>query len=292
MPKKDLRAAIRDLEQQADHVGIVSLCTQALERRVKLSREDRIFFLRMQARHLAAINPETWQRQITSALTDALVEAAGDPELEGQLLRALSAADVPLRIPQEIEATVRRFEALADRHPQVRIHAKDIYFNLGYTYEMARDFARAEENYQRSLVLCREFNALQEAGEALHNLAHVYVKSGRVEEAKAAATDAHQLIPWEYGAAKMLCLNAKIARLEGDLDRARAQFGEALDHPSADERTQVDILAAWADLEWAAGNSGKAGDLVRQGLLVAYRLPYPEGVEELNELATKIGGDD
>lgn len=292
MPKEDLRAVVKEMQAVQDHTGIVSLCTRALEQRGKLSREDRIFLLRMQATHLAAINPETWHRQIKSALKDALVEASGDPEMEAQLLRALTAADVPLRFPQEIEAHVRRFEALAERHPQVRHYGKDLYFNLGYSYEMARDYQSAEASYRRSLSVSLEVQAQREAGEALHNLAHVYVKTSRLDEAKAAATEAHELISPEYGGAKVICLQGKIARLEGDREAARTLFQEALCHQSADESTRVDILAAMADLELAGGNHRTAGELVKQGLLIAYRLPYSLGVEQLNELATNLGGDE
>jgi tetratricopeptide (TPR) repeat protein len=291
LPKQDMKAMVQEMASRGDHTGVVSLCTQVLERREKLSRDDRVFYLCTQARHWAAINPESWQRQITSALKDALVEAAGDAELEAYILEALSAADVPLRMPTEIEAIVRRFEALAERHPNVRAHGKGIYFNLGYTYEVARDFLRAERAYQLSVDICREFQAHAEVGEALHNLAHVYVRLGKLAEAQTTATEAHQWIPWEHGAAKILCLRGKIAHLAGDLGAARSLFEEAVGHPSADDWTRVDILTAWAELEWAMGHPDKAGDLVKQGLLMAYRLPYPVGVEELNNLAAKMGGD-
>lgn len=283
----NIRAHVQALEERHEHAAIVKFCAEALHHRQ--ARVDRIFLLLKWACHLAALNPEAWISQINASLSDALDLADGDPELQARILVAQSAAMTPLGVPEQVRGILRQFERLSSLHaePAVTQYEGDILYNVARAHEAIGQLLQAEVWYRRALRHFEEHNDATKIGKTLNNLAHICIRGLRVAEAQRLADRAREhVVP---GIVELI-VQSRIALACHDLHLARRLLAEALGTPDIDERTRVQALIAWADVEWADGHRSEAADRAQEALALAYRLPYREAIDHLEGFLVTKGG--
>jgi len=115
-----------------------------------------------------------------------------------------------------------RAEECFNRFKEITPGSPKVHNNLGVVYFMKKDYVRAEEHYKKAIELARSLRtylpSMEDYAEPYMNIANVYMKQNRVQDAVKAYETALQRNPGMDGVRKAL---SSLYVKTGELDKAR-----------------------------------------------------------------------
>lgn len=216
--------AVRALDYETDFERGIALLEDAVER-------DTAFAMAYRKLGQELINRGEQRARALEALRRAYRHRHRLSERE----RLLASAAFHERVQGDVDAAIRDYEALLDRNP-----ADDWALNnLGVNYSIRRDFARAEEAYEKAQAL--DSSSIF----PLTNAAIVEAAQGEFDEAQATLEAVRRRDPHNWMAEGFL---SGITMLRGDYDGAEAEAEHVLEDHRDDPFVSAIIEGYLGDL--------------------------------------------
>lgn len=240
--------------------------------------------LRYKAVFLLIAN-QGWVLEAVGHLKEALGLTRAYPRDQAGILTTLIAAYGMFGSCDAARQYADKFCMLLDSKAgdQVREWTPKIWFNLGYAYDAAGEYALAAEAYLRALETAPQAGGKFNAGYAEHNLVQMYLHLDRIPDAQAMLNESRKHLDMNVFGGHSKDQEAQCLLRSGRYAEARAACRAALNHPSGTDELRAEALLTLARIEDAEGNSHSAFDCAQQAQDLAIRLPNPR-------LVHKIGG--
>lgn len=176
------------------------------------------------------------------------------------------------------------FFSLSSTHatPDVLKWTPKVWFNLGYCYDAAGDFARAADAYERARDTADLAQGTFNPGVAEHNLVQMYLELGRVDDAWSSLAKAMSHLDFHGLEDYLKDQQAQCLLASGRAEEAEATCREALALGHS-ERVKPEAQFTLARAMLAQEMDEKALSTAEQALDLAISLPNPR-------LIHKIGG--
>jgi CHAT domain-containing protein len=139
----------------------------------------------------------------------------------------------------------------------------------GYIYEDTGEFIRATDSYRRALELALRIKSTDDIVNALEDLAHVSVETGKPDDAGAFIDQVNPLVRASgnrLDALDVMLAQGKIAALRGQDNQAEAIFRTVEHHPDSQKSMRLGSEHELARLFEREGNANAAGQMYRTAL--------------------------